>query len=275
MFTHPLTEQLQGLKLTGMAQALQEQLQDTQTHRLSFEERLALLVDRERALQDNKQLSYRLQQARLRYPQACLNDLDRGSARQLDATLLVKLSTTDWLREHRNVIITGATGTGKSWLACALAHKACLNGFKTRYFRLPQLMETLCLAQARAKERHLPLPKTLMRVPLLVIDDWALYPLEVVAQQQLLLDILEERYQKASTLVTSQFPVKAWHDQFKSPTFADAIMDRLLGHEAYQLTLAGPSLRRQKPVQPTVETTVTTVTSPVSVGEEKTESVAD
>jgi DNA replication protein DnaC len=245
MFAHPLIEQLKQLKLEAMASSLSEQLQDSTMQALAFEERFGLLLDRQMTANQNRQLQIRLRQANLRFPQACVADINYDSRRQLDKAVIAKLSTADWLRTHQNLIITGACGTGKSWLGCALANKACLLGFKAQYWRMPRLLEELALS--RVDGRYLKFLKGISKMNLLIIDDWAMVKLTGMHQQDVL-EILDDRYQRQSTLVTSQLPAGNWHDQISDPTFADAILDRLLG-EAYRLELKGPSLRRKLPLK--------------------------
>lgn len=243
MLIHPMIEQLQQLKLTGMVTALSEQLQDSAAQALSFEERLGLLVDRQINEQTNRQLRSRLRQAQLRFSEACTSDIDYRSERQLDRSLIARLAMGDWLRQHKNLILTGACGTGKSWLACALAHKACLLGFRARYWRVPRLLEEIALSHVDG--RYLKFIKGLSRFHLLILDDWGMSKL-TGSHQQDLLEILDDRYQRHATLIAAQLPVEHWHDQIADPTFADAILDRLLGG-AYKLEMKGPSLRQKPP----------------------------
>jgi DNA replication protein DnaC len=244
MLIHPIIEQLKQIKLHGMLAALTEQLQDPNSQALSFEERLGIMIDREVATQDNKKLGSRLRQAKLRHSQACLADLDTSSNRQLDNRLITTLSGCEWIKQGRSTIITGATGTGKSWLACALGHKACMSGFKVKYYRLSRLMEELMLGKGDG--RYLTIVKALSKVNLLILDDWGMGDvLDNVQQQQAILDILDDRYNRYATLITSQYPIKYWHEKISDPTFADAILDRLLGGSSYQVELKGPSLRRK------------------------------
>lgn len=243
MLTHPMIDQLRSMKLTGMLEALCEQLQDAQIKSLSFEERLSLLLDREQILRSNRLLQSRLRQAKLHISQATLADIDYRPDRQLDKKQILQLSNGDWLQQSQSLILTGATGTGKSYLACALAHKACLLGYRPQYWRTTRLLEELELAKADG--RYLICIKALARFNLLILDDWAMVKLQGV-QQQLILDVLDDRYQKASTVITSQLPVTAWYEQIEDKTFADAILDRMLG-QAQIIQLNGPSMRKNKP----------------------------
>lgn len=240
MLRHPTVSRLQTLRLPGMAQALEEQLTQPDIDQLGFEERLGLLVDREVTHRENRVLQGRLSRARLRQ-QACLEDVDTRTPRGLDRATLARLGTGTWLREHHNVLITGPAGVGKSYLACALAQQACRLGFSARYLRLPRLLEELAIA--RADGSYAKLLRRLAKVDVLVIDDWALAPLGVDGRRDLL-EILDDRYQLRSTLVTSQLPVDQWHAYIGEATLADAILDRLI-HASYRIALKGDSMRRK------------------------------
>lgn len=241
MLTHPLLNQLQELKLTGMFHGLQEQLQMTDLDHLSFEERFGLLVDRELTERANRRLQYRLQKAKL-HQSACHEDIDYRHPRGLDKALMQHLLSSRWLDEHLNCLITGPTGVGKTWLACALAHQACRQGYTARYLRLPRLLQELALA--RADGRYPRLLREYAKTHLLIIDDWGLTPLTSDGRRDLL-EILDDRHNRQSTLVTSQLPVAAWHEYLGEPTLADALLDRLV-HNAYTLNLSGESMRRRK-----------------------------
>jgi DNA replication protein DnaC len=227
------------LRLTGMARALQEQAGQPDLAALAFEERLGLLVDRELTERDSRRLQTRLKQARLRQ-NACLEEVDYRTPRGLDRHLLHHLASGQWLREHRNGLIVGPTGVGKTWLACALANAACRLGFTATYHRLPRLLDDLTLAHADG--RYPRLLAALARTDLLVLDDWGLAPLTAEHCRDLL-EILDDRYQTRSTVVTSQLPVDRWHAYLGDPTLADAILDRLI-HHSYRFHLQGESLRR-------------------------------
>jgi DNA replication protein DnaC len=241
MLAHPILEKLQYLRFFGMLDALQEQLNMPDATQLSFEERLGLLVDREETFRDNRRLKTRLSKAKLRQ-NACVEDVDFRSSRKLDKALYMQLADCRWLREHNNVLIIGPTGVGKSYLACALAHKACREGYSALYYRLPRLLHDLTIAKADG--RYDKVLKTIARTDLLVLDDWGLD--KYVKEQALdILELMEDRNGIRSTLVTSQLPVDLWHDAVDDPTLADAILDRLV-HNAYKLILDGPSMRKTK-----------------------------
>ena len=242
MPTHPVIDKLHQLKCLGMATALNEQLQSTACEALSFEERLALLVDRELTVRDDRRMTSRLRRAKLRHPNACIEDIDFRSPRGLDKSLVLSLACGRWLREHLNVLITGPCGVGKSWLACALAHQACRDGFSALYLRLPRLLHDLAIA--RADGSYPKLLASLAKLDLIVLDDFGLAKLNTDNRRDPL-ELLEDRYATRSTLVTSQLPIESWHDALGDPTFADAILDRLV-HNAYKLKLKGGSMRKKK-----------------------------
>lgn len=241
MLHQPLLDQLQELKLTGLRQASQEQLQMPDIDALSFTDRLGLLVDRERTERANRRLQYRLQKARLP-PASCPEDLDYRQPRGLDKTLLQHLLGGRWLAEHLNCLITGPTGVGKTWVACALAQQACRLGYSARYVRLPRLLPELALA--RTDDRYPKLLRDYAKTQLLILDDWGLVPLTAEGRRDLL-ELLEDRYNHQSTVVTSQLPAATWHAYLNEPTLADAILDRLV-HNAYTLNLTGESMRKQQ-----------------------------
>ena len=242
MLTHPSLEQLQQLRLSGMLKALQEQLQNPEYQALAFEERLGLLLDREVTERENRRLQTLLRKAKLHQQGAALEDLDHQAPRGLDRGLMTRLGSMQWTRERFNLLITGPTGTGKSWIACAMGNKACREGLSTRYFRLSRLLQALQLA--RADGTWSKLLRDLARTDLLVLDDWGLAPLQDEHRRDLL-EILDDRFNTRSTLVTSQLPIEHWHDYLGDPTLADAILDRLV-HNAYRIQLTGESMRKQR-----------------------------
>lgn len=241
MLIHPTIEKLKQLKLTGMAQAMEEQMASTRYDSLSFEERLGLLVDVESTVREDRRIQTRLKQAKLRQS-ACLEDIYYSAQRGLDQSLIRTLSNCEWVKKGLNVLITGATGVGKSWLACALAHQACFKDYKAKYYRASRLFEELELAKGDG--RYSKLIKTIAKLDLIIIDDWGLSPMKEHERKDML-EILEDRHGKGSTIVAGQLPVEHWHDIIGDPTFADAILDRLI-HNAYQIELKGDSLRKKK-----------------------------
>jgi len=240
MLIHPLLEKLSALRLKGMARAFSEQMQQPDIESLCFEERFGLLVDIETTERENNRLNTRLRQANL--GPGCMEDIDYSAARKLDKSLMLKLADPGWIKAHRNVIIIGPTGTGKSFIGCALAHKSCLNGFSAYYSRLPRLLQELSVA--RGDGRYLKTMSKLSKIDVLVLDDWGLVGLDD-SQRRDLLELLEDRYDKKSTIVTSQLPINLWHESIGDNTLADAILDRLV-HNAYRIELTGESMRKTR-----------------------------
>jgi DNA replication protein DnaC len=239
LLAHPTHERLIALGLTGMVKALEDQQRSPDIAALGFEERLGLLVEREHAERDSKRVAARLKAAALRHD-ACIEDADLRAPRGLDRPLFQRLAAGDWMGRHEGVLITGPTGVGKSWLACAWGHKACRDGRRVLYQRLPRLFEALALAHGDG--RHARMLKMLARVELLILDDWGLSGL-TQAEREELLEILEDRHGRGSTIVTSQVPVEQWHEVMGSATLADAILDRL-AHNAHRIELRGESMRK-------------------------------
>jgi DNA replication protein DnaC len=245
MLAHPTLDQLNQLGLFGMAKAFNEVAQSGEAAGLPHPDWLALLLDREMTYRHDRKLTARLRYARLRQ-QATVEDVDYRSARGLDRGLFQKLIVGDWIDTHDNLIVCGPTGVGKSWLACALGHKVCRDNRSVLYQRIPKLFGDLALA--RGDGRYARLFRALGGVQLLILDDWGLKPLDAAARHDLL-EILEERYGRRSTIITSQLPVDKWHDVIGDPTYADAILDRLV-HNAHRIDLTGDSLRRTRSKQP-------------------------
>lgn len=240
MLNHPTHERLLALGLPGMARAFQDQRASPDLTALSFEERVGIMVDREAAERDTKRLTARLKFAALRQD-ACVEDIDLRTPRGLDRALLARLVAGDWIDRHQNLLISGPTGIGKSWLGCALGHKACRDGRSVIYHRVPRLFEALALA--RGDGRHARMLKAIARIDLLILDDWGLSVLNH-NQRIELLEILEDRSGRGSTLVTSQVPVEQWHEVIgDNPTLGDAILDRLI-HNAHRLAMTGESMRK-------------------------------
>jgi len=245
VLTHPTLDQLRQLGLAGMASAFAELQAAPQTAELSHAEWLALLLDRELTERRDRRLKARLRYARLRH-HATIEDVDYRAPRGLDRMLFQKLAAGDWIDVPQNLIIEGPTGVGKSWLACALGHKACRDNRSVLYQRVPRLFPDLALA--RGDGRYPRLMRALGRVMLLILDDWGLEPLGP-EQRRDLLEIVEERYGRSATMITSQIPVDRWHDVIGDPTLADAILDRVV-HNAHRLKLKGDSLRRKTAITP-------------------------
>jgi DNA replication protein DnaC len=241
MLTQQTLERLHELRLPGMAQAFEEQMQRSDLEDLSFEDRLSLLLEREITFRDDRRLARLLQVARLRLS-ASVEDLDLRSARGLDRSLILRLAGCQWIRDHETILVSGATGTGKSYLACALAHSACRSGFSTRYFRFSRLLGELALA--RADGSYAKLLDRLAKAQLLVLDDFGLATL-TDSERRDLLEVMEDRYGRRATLLTSQLPFEHWHAVMGDATFADAILDRIV-HTSHKIILKGPSMRKTK-----------------------------
>lgn len=241
MLIHPIIDKLKTLRLNAMALTLEEQMQMPDIESLSFEERLGLMVDREANDRENRRLKTRLKKARLRQ-NACIEDIDFRHPRGLDKSLMAKLFSCDWIKDGNNLLITGPTGTGKTFLACALAQKACREGYTVQYIRIPRIFQELHISKGDG--RYGKILKDYARTKLLLLDDWGLTKLNDESRHDLL-EILEDRNSIASTLVTSQFPVDKWHELIDDPTLADAILDRLI-HSAYKIELDGDSMRKKK-----------------------------
>lgn len=238
MLTHPTIEKLQALHLTAMAQAFDQQRGSSQHAELSFEDRFGLLVETEWTAREHRRLVQRLRQAKLRYP-ACLEDVDFATPRGLPRDVVLSLGTGGWIRDHHNLLITGPTGIGKSWLASAFVQSACRHGFTATYVRMPRLLHEL--AVSRGDGSYGRLLARWAKLDLLAIDDWLLAPL-TDAERRDLLEVIEDRSERASTLIASQLPPTAWHAAIGEPSVADAICDRLI-HRAHRLTLKGPTMR--------------------------------
>jgi DNA replication protein DnaC len=241
MLNEPTFDKLYALKLNGMAEGFQDQLQQPAAAQdLAFEERFALLVDRQWTWKENKRIKRLLKDAHLKL-QACVEDIDYRTPRGIEKSVILSLASCSWIRNHQNLLISGPTGAGKTFLACALAQKACREGFRTHYLRLPQFFYQIALA--RADGTYGSLMKRLSKTHLLVLDDLGLTPL-TDSERRDLLEVIEERHGAGSTLVASQLPVDHWHDHIADPTLADAILDRLI-HNAHRIQLKGGSMRRK------------------------------
>jgi len=239
MLIQPLLDKLTQLRLPGIRAGLEMQLQNPQYAELSFEDRLGLLVDLECTRRADNSLHRRIKTARFTLP-ATIEDLDISPARGLERSLILELAQSEWIRRHLNILVLGPTGAGKTYLACALGHAACRQRFSVGYQRTSRLLHKIMLSHADGS-----FPKllaTLARVQLLVLDDWLRDPL-TPSQARDLLEILDDRYGRSSTMVATQIPIEDWHDRLPDPTLGDAILDRLV-HNAYRLELKGESMRK-------------------------------
>ncbi|MGH7447765.1 MAG: IS21-like element helper ATPase IstB [Longimicrobiales bacterium] len=242
MLMEQTLDKLHELRLPGMAAALEEQRAGSAAHDLGFEERLTLLLERESTWRDNRRLQRLLRDAKLRLPSATPEGIDFRSPRGLDRSVMLRLGAADWVQRHQVLLLLGPTGVGKTYIACALGHAACRHGLSTRYFRMPRLLSDLAIA--RADGSYPKLLARLSRTDLLILDDWGLAPIGD-AERRDLLEILEDRYGRRATLVTSQLPTEHWHEYIASPTLADAILDRLV-HGAHKVIMKGGSMRKRE-----------------------------
>ncbi len=242
MLNEPTMEKMRTMRLDAMADTWLEQQRSTDIAALGFDERFGLLVDAEYIHRENRRLARRLKEAKLRQNAACIEDFDSADKRGIAKTMVQKLATCTWIADHLNVVITGATGVGKTYLACALGQRACRKGYRVTYRRAPRLVDELTMARA---DGSLPrLLSRLARLDLLILDDWGITPLRDQDRRDLL-EVIEDRDGSRSTLVTSQIPVDKWHDYLGDPTVADAIADRVL-HSAHRISLEGPSRRKER-----------------------------
>src|SRR5580700_1670514 len=240
ILTEPTNEKLHALHLGAMAPVCAAQREDPKMSEVDFDGRFGMLVDAEHLARDNKRLKRALREAKLRITGACIEDIDYAPKREVDKAMVRQLGTCTWIASHANVIITGATGTGKSYIACALAQQACRTGYRATYRRMPRLLEELALAHADGT--YTRLLGRLAKIDVLVLDDWGLAPLREQERRDML-EIFEDRHGARSTIVTSQLPVETWHDYVADPTIADALLDRVV-HNAHRLKLKGPSKRK-------------------------------
>jgi DNA replication protein DnaC len=241
LLQHPTFERLRELGLEGMARNLRDLAANPESNALDHIEWLGILLEHEMTMRQQKRFEARARTAKLRHL-ASVEDVDYRAVRGLDRALFLKLSSCDWIREHRHCLLTGPCGVGKSWLACALGYKACRENLSVLYQRMPRLFAALALA--RGDGRYAKLMRHLGRVDLLILDDWGPEPLSS-EQQRDLLEIVEDRYNAGSLIVTSQLPVDRWYEIVGNPTLADAILDRVV-HNAYRIELSGESLRKQR-----------------------------
>jgi len=241
MLLQQTRDRLRSLKLAGMLDALDQQLEQPNTHDLSFEDRLSLLVEHEAIYRENRRLARLLTVAKLRVA-ACIEDIDYAHPRGLSKSKMASLAQLDWVGSAMNLCVTGQTGCGKTWLACAIGNQACRHGLSTRYVRLPRLLENLRISHGDGSYGRLM--AQLQKTDLLILDDWGMQPLDA-AQRQDLMEVIEDRHGRHSTLIASQLPVKHWHDYIGEATLADAILDRLI-HGSHRLELKGGSMRKAR-----------------------------
>lgn len=242
MLNGPTWERLSSMRLTAMAEAWDEQSRDPKLQRLGFDERFGMLVDAEWLSRYNKRSERALRNAKLRISSASIEGIEHKQGRGIEKNRISQLASCRWIKESQNVIISGATGTGKTYLACALGHRACMNGYRVLYRRAPRLLEDLRLA--RASGDYVRELRKLSKVDLLIVDDWAIAPVQETERQDIL-EVLEDRHELRSTLLAGQLPPEQWHAYLGEATLADAICDRVL-HAAHRFSLKGPSKRKEK-----------------------------
>lgn len=241
MFNQMTIDKLNMMKLYGMALAFTEQIESCGYNELSFEERFGMIIDKEMTGRENKKLKNLLKKAKMRYPNACIEDIDFRVDRGLSREAIMMLSRGDWIQRKQNVIITGPTGAGKTYIACALGNGACRTGISSQYFRLSKLLEDLTIARADGSYGKMLI--RLSKVKLLIVDDWG-FSILTDKERRIFLDILEDRYDISSTIISSQLPVENWHDNIADPTVADAICDRLI-HNAHRIRLTSVESMRK------------------------------
>lgn len=239
MLTQQTLDSLYAMKLNGMANGFKDQMNQPNIQDLSFEERFALLVDRQCTYREDRQMKRLLLNAKLKI-NACIEDIDYKTPRGIDKSVILRLASCDWIKNAQNIIITGPTGAGKTYLACAMANRACRTGLSSYYIRLPRLFQELGIAKADGS--YPKIMKKLSRTHVLILDDFGLAPM-AQAERRDLLEVIEDRHGLFSTIVATQLPITDWHDNIKDPTIADAILDRLI-HNAHKITLKGDSMRK-------------------------------
>ena len=239
MLNEQTLEKLYAMKLNGMADAFKDQLQQPNMNDLPFEDRFALLVDLQWTWKDDRRMKRLLKNAKLKI-NACVEDIDYKTPRGLDKSVILRLATGEWIKNTQNIIITGPTGVGKTYLACALANRACRSGYSAFYIRIPRLFQELTIA--RGDGSYPKLMKKLAKAKVLALDDLGLAPMTVPERRDLL-EVIEDRHGLSSTIVATQLPLESWHDNIRDPTIADAILDRLI-HNAHKINLKGESMRK-------------------------------
>ena len=237
---------LRELRLTGMANALEIQLGQTAAQALSFEDRLGILVDAELSSRDTKKLARLLRAAKLKEPSACVENIDYAPARSLDRSFIMSLANCNWVDTGQHVIITGATGAGKSWMACALGNQICRKGKSVHYFRLSRLIEQLSIAKSDGSLGRFR--AQLARTAVIILDDWLMAPLDTASAREVL-EVVDDRTGTSSLILASQHPVDVWHDRIGEPTVADALLDRIV-HSAHRIEIRGESLRKRRSITP-------------------------
>jgi len=245
MLIEQTIEKLYAMKLNGMADAFKDQLQQPNLTELSFEERFALLIDRQWTWREDRRMKRLLSNAKLKI-NGCVEDIDFKTPRGIDRSVILRLANCDWIRDAQNIIITGPTGVGKTYLTCALANRACRMGFSSFYSRIPKLFQELAIA--RGDGSYPKTMKKLAKAKVLVLDDLGLAPMTAPERRDLL-EVIEDRHALSSTIVATQLPIESWHDNIGDQTIADAILDRLI-HNAHKINLKGESMRKLRSKSP-------------------------
>lgn len=241
MMVYNTLEKLRELKLKGMSKGLEEQMAMPESHSLSFDDRFGLLVDLEDISRKNVRLASRLKQAKLR-EDACIENIDFTVNRGIEKSIILGFTSGEWIRQYQNIIISGPTGVGKTYLACAILHSACREGFTGKYLRTPRLLDEINIAKANGS--YSKMLASYAKYDLLLFDDWGLAPM-TADESRNILEIVEDRYDRKSSIITSQLPPEKWFDLMPDPTIADAILDRVI-HRSHKMKLKGPSMRKMK-----------------------------